>query len=178
MNEFLQRRVFVEINTEDQLKLRLMERLWRAAVCKNTSMEEQLLPHVKLLEWSRKKLSYRHTQPNTLLQGEHLESLCRVVIRAALPGFERHGAIKFTGHCGSGERLFAVLPQEEHHLLALLKHGPHKQVVEIEGDLRRGITDASFHRGVTSADRWESFFLHGRQVKVWNHSGRFAISMI
>lgn len=63
-----------------------------------------------------------------------LESICNVILHAALPCLKGHGAVKLTGHCGTCQCFLALLPQEQCHLLALIQHGPHKQVIEVKGN--------------------------------------------
>lgn len=74
--------------------------------------------------------------------GVSLESFCNVIIHTALSSFKRHGAVKLAGYNGTCQSLLTVLPKEQCHLLALIKHGPDKQVVEVKNDGQRDLSRA------------------------------------
>lgn len=81
-------------------------------------------------------------ETNTHSHGISLESLCNVIVQTALSCLEGHGAVKLAGHYGTCQRLLAMLPKEQCHLLALIKHGPYKQVIEVKGDWQRNLNAA------------------------------------
>lgn len=91
-----------------------------------------------------------------------LESLCDVVVHTALPRFKGHGAVKLTGHRGACQRLLGVLPQEQRHLLALMKHGPNEQVVEVEGKRRWSSVNVRAHRDLLAAPGRRVLLLDGK----------------
>lgn len=88
----------------------------------------------------KKKGARRETNPHS--HGISLERFCNVIIHTALSGFESHGAVKLTGYNGTCQSLLTVLPKEQCHLLALIKHGPHKQVIEVKADGQRNLRRA------------------------------------
>lgn len=63
-------------------------------------------------------------------QGVLLQLLGHAVSHIALLGFHCQSAVEFAGHNRPGHSLLSVLPQEQCHLLSMLEHCPHKQVVK------------------------------------------------
>lgn len=89
-----------------------------------------------------------------------LESLCNVVVHAALPCLKGHRAVKLTGHCGTCQHLLAMLPKEQRHLLALMQHSPHKQVIEVEGNQQRRVITVGTHGDTLTGSSWDILLLH------------------
>lgn len=91
--------------------------------------------------------------------GISLESFWNVIIQTALSSFKGHGAVKLAGHNGTCQSLFTVLPKEQCHLLALIKHSPHKQVVEVKGDGQRDLSKAAVCWDLSTACGWKALIL-------------------
>lgn len=91
--------------------------------------------------------------------GISLESFCNVIIQTALSSFKGHGAVKLAGHNGTCQSLFTMLPKEQCHLLALIEHSPHKQVVEVKGDGQRDLSKAAVCWDLSTACGWRALIL-------------------
>lgn len=87
-----------------------------------------------------------------------LESFYNVIIQAALTCFKGHGAVKLAGHRCTCQRFFSMLPQEQCHLLPLLKDCPHKQVVEVERNQQWSIIKA-WTRHIPTGTGWHILLL-------------------
>ncbi len=75
-----------------------------------------------------------------------LQLLGHAVSHIAFSGFPRHSTVKLAGHNRPGHCLLPMLPQEHRHLLPMLEHCPHKQVVKSAYKLRaRGWLDILMH---------------------------------
>lgn len=119
---------------------------------KNTGLNLLLRPYL---------MTAVNTHSNTRIHSQWiwLESLWYDVVHAALTCLQGHGAVEFTGHRCTCERLLAVLPQEQRHLLPLLKYSPYKEVIEVKGNQQWCIIDDRSRGDLLTAAGWHILLL-------------------
>lgn len=84
--------------------------------------------------------------------GVVVQLLGDVVHHVVLGRLVRHGLAQLARHQRLGHGLFAVLPEEQRHLLPLHEHGPHHELVEGEGEVVDfGVVQVDVHLLLTFA---------------------------
>lgn len=94
-----------------------------------------------------------------------------VVHHVVLGRLVRHGLAELASHQGLGHGLFAVLPEEERHLLTLHEHGPHHELVEREGEVVDfGVVQVDVHLLLALARRLLAASADGHVILVGTRS--------